>query len=157
MKIVKNIFLTLLVVFVAMQFYRPEKNTSQGHHTAKFIEETNPSQDVKLILENSCYDCHSGNTRYPWYNDVAPISYLLAKHIKNGKGNLNFSEWESYSAKKKAHKLEEVIEVLEEDEMPMKSYILMHEEAKLTDDQKKSIIDWSKSSRLLYQLDQQPQ
>lgn len=146
----------LLLVLIAMQFYRPEKNMAQGNHTAIFITETNPPEDVKLILKSTCYDCHSNNTSYPWYNNIAPVSYWLADHVKQGKDELNFSVWGSYSAKKKDHKLEEVVEVIEEGEMPLKEYTWTHAEAKLTDAQKQAIIKWAKQSRVLYQLNQQP-
>ncbi len=146
----------LLLVLIAMQFYRPEKNMAQGNHTAIFITETNPPEDVKLILKSTCYDCHSNNTSYPWYNNIAPVSYWLADHVKQGKDELNFSVWGSYSAKKKDHKLEEVVAVIEEGEMPLKEYTWTHAEAKLTDAQKQAIIKWAKQSRVLYQLNQQP-
>ncbi|MCP4976690.1 MAG: heme-binding domain-containing protein [Maribacter sp.] len=157
MKIIKKIAVALLLILVAMQFYRPEKNTAQGNHTAIFLTETNPPQEVKLILKNNCYDCHSSKTRYPWYNNIAPISYWLANHIKHGKEELNFSEWEGYSNKKKDHKLEEVVEVIEEGAMPLNEYTWTHSDAKLTENQKQLIIEWAKQSRVLYQLNQQPQ
>lgn len=156
MKIVKKIAVALLLVFVAMQFYTPEKNQAQGNHTSQFLTETNPSQKVKITLEQTCYDCHSNNTEYPWYNNIAPISYWLADHVKDGKKHLNFSDWESYSVKKKAHKLEEVAEMMEDGEMPLKEYTWIHEEAQLSEEQKNDVISWAQQTRALYQLNQQP-
>ncbi|WP_041633252.1 heme-binding domain-containing protein [Maribacter sp. HTCC2170] len=156
MKIVKKIALALIVVFIGIQFYRPEKNTEKGDYTKDFFIETNPSNEVKLIMKEACYDCHTNNTRYPWYNNIAPVSYWMADHIRHGKGELNFSKWNEYSNKKKAHKLEEVVEVIEDGEMPLKEYTWTHPEAKLTDLQKKAIIEWANGSRVLYQLNQQP-
>lgn len=157
MKIIKKIAWVLLLVLIVMQFYRPEKNLEQGNHTAIFLKETNPPEEVKLILKNTCYDCHSNNTKYPWYNNIAPVSYWLADHVKHGKGELNFSDWENYSNKRKDHKLEEVVEVIEENAMPLKEYTWTHAEARLTDEQRQAIVDWVKKSRVLYQLNQQPQ
>lgn len=157
MKIIKKIALAALVVLIAMQFYRPKKNSAQGNHTAIFLLETNPSQDVKALLKNVCYNCHSNNTTYPWYNNVAPISFWLSNHINNGKEHLNFSEWEGYTAKKKDYKLEEVIEVMEEAVMPLREYTWTHKEAILLDDQRSSIVEWAERTRVLYQLNQQPQ
>jgi len=157
MKIGKKIAMALLVVFIAMQFYRPKQNQSQGNHTALFLSQTNPPPNVKLILQESCYDCHSNNTQYPWYNNVAPVSYWLANHIKDGKKHLNFSEWENYDAKKKDHKLEEVIEMVEDGEMPMKEYTWTHKESNLTQQQRNEVLVWAKQTRALYQLNQQPQ
>lgn len=156
MKIIKKIALALLVILVCMQFYRPEKNVSQGNHTLSFITETNPSPQVKSILEQSCYDCHSNNTTYPWYNNIAPVSYWLADHVKHGKGHLNFSAWADYSVKKKDHKLEEVIEMIEANEMPLNEYTWTHSEARLTDEQKMAVIEWAKLTRAVYQLDLLP-
>jgi len=156
MKIVKKVAVALLVIFIAMQFYRPEKNQAQGNHTAQFLTETNPSSDIKIILQQTCYDCHSNNTEYPWYNNIAPVSYWLADHVKDGKKHLNFSDWESYSVKKKDHKLEEVIEMIEDGEMPLKEYTWTHAEAKLTDEQRNGVIAWAKKTRALYQLNRQP-
>lgn len=157
MKLLKNILLALLLIFVVMQFFRPEKNSTQGDHTLDFITETDPPGEVKTILEQSCYDCHSNNTVYPWYNNVAPISYWLADHIKDGKKHLNLSEWNSYDAKKKDHKLEEVEEMVSEGEMPLNEYTWTHEEARLTVSQRNAIVEWAKKTRLLYQADLQPE
>jgi len=140
-----------------MQFYRPEKNQAQGNHTAQFLTETNPPQEVKIVLEQTCYDCHSNNTEYPWYNNIAPVSYWLADHVKDGKKHLNFSDWKSYSVKKKDHKLEEVAEMVEDGEMPLSEYTWTHEEAKLTEEQRNDVIAWVKQTRALYQLNQQPE
>ena len=152
MKILKKIALLLLVVFVAMQFFRPEKNQAQGGHTAKFLTETNPPNEVKTILQQSCYDCHSNNTEYPWYNNVAPVSYWLADHVKDGKRHLNFSEWDTYDLKKKDHKIEEVMDAVGEGWMPLKEYKWMHEKARLTEEQQTAVIAWAKRTRALYQL-----
>ncbi|MBT8299489.1 MAG: heme-binding domain-containing protein [Maribacter sp.] len=157
MKIIKKTAILLLVILIGMQFYRPEKNLAQGDHTLVFLTETNPPTEVRQILENSCYDCHSDHTRYPWYNNIAPVSYWLADHVKHGKGELNFSEWKDYANKKKDHKLEEVLEVIEDNEMPLKEYTWTHKDARLTDIQKQLVIEWAKQTRVLYRLNQQPQ
>ncbi|MFK5973842.1 MAG: heme-binding domain-containing protein [Flavobacteriaceae bacterium] len=157
MKIIKKAALALSVVFVLIQFYRPKKNTALGNHTAVFLTETNPPQNVKVILEQSCYDCHSNNTQYPWYNNIAPVSYWLWNHVKNGKRHLNFSEWEGYTVKKKDHKLEELIEMLEAGEMPLTEYTWTHEKARLTQEERDAVIEWAKRIRLLYQLDLRPE
>lgn len=157
MKILKKIALLLLIVLVAMQFYRPDKNRMQGDHSRAFITETNPPEDVKAILQQTCYDCHSDNTEYPWYNNIAPVSYWLANHVKDGKKHLNFSSWDTYELKKKDHKLDELIEEVEEGEMPLSEYTWTHENARLTEEQRSAIIDWAKKTRALYQLNLRPE
>ncbi|MET6992015.1 heme-binding domain-containing protein [Sediminicola arcticus] len=157
MKTAKRIGWILLIVFIGMQLYRPAKNVASGEHTAVFLSETNPPQEVKLILETTCYDCHSNNTVYPWYNNIAPVSYWLADHINEGKEHLNFSDWENYTSKKKEHKLEELVEEVEEGEMPLEEYTWTHEEARLNPKQKEMIMVWANKSRVLYQLGPLPQ
>lgn len=156
MKILKKTAISLIVVFIALQFYRPEKNSSQGNHTSTFIEETNPPKEVRAALLESCYDCHSNNTRYPWYNNVAPISYWLSDHIKEGKEHLNFSDWENYNLKQKEHKLEELAEEISERKMPLKEYRWMHNDAVLSSEQIDAIVLWTNKTKILYQLGKQP-
>ncbi len=152
MKILKKLAIILLVAFVAIQFFRPEQNKSYGNHTKTFIAETNPPTYVKELLEQSCYDCHSNNTNYPWYINVAPISFWMDSHINDGKKHLNFSNWNQYSDKKKAHKLEEIVETVENAQMPLKEYTWTHKEAVLTNEQKNMVKEWAQRSRALYQL-----
>lgn len=157
MKLLKKIPLFLLVVLIAMQFYRPEQNLAQGNHTKAFLDKTNPPADVKALLQETCYDCHSSNTNYPWYNNIAPVSYWLADHIKDGKKHLNFSDWENYSAKKAAHKLEEVAEMVTDGSMPLNEYTWTHETAKLSEEQRKAIAAWAELTKSLYELGPQPE
>ncbi len=157
MKVVKKIPLLLLLGFVALQFYRPEQNLAQGNHAEVFLQQTNPPEDVKNILVQTCYDCHSNNTTYPWYNNIAPISFWLAYHIKDGKKHLNFSAWEAYSAKKAVHKLEEISEMIDQGEMPLKEYTWTHENAHLTQEQRDRVIEWAKKTMVLYELGPRPE
>ncbi|KQC28817.1 heme-binding domain-containing protein [Flagellimonas eckloniae] len=151
MKVIKKIGIVLLIIFIGMQFYRPEKNTASGDYLAIFEAETKPNESVKEILKTTCYDCHSDHTEYPWYNNVAPISYWLDDHIRDGKKHLNFSDWQNYSAKKKDHKLDELIEEVEEGKMPLDEYTWTHKEAKLTENQVKTLLEWARQARLPYQ------
>jgi hypothetical protein len=153
MKIIKKVLILLLVVFVIAQFFGPDKNEGDLTSIASFLEETNPPEDVKFILKEGCFDCHSNGTRYPWYNNITPVNYWMAEHINNGKKHFNTSDWSKYSIKKKNHKLEELIEMVEEKEMPLPSYTWTHTEFKLTDSQIKSVVEWAKQVRLSYNLD----
>lgn len=157
MKIGKKIALALLGVFVVMQFIRPEKNQDPGDHLAAFLSETNPPAGVRELLKTGCYDCHSNQTEYPWYNNVAPVSYWLAGHVNDGKKHLNFSAWDTYEAKRKDHKLEEVVEMVKEGEMPLNSYTWTHEGARLTQQQREAITAWAQQTRALYALGGRPE
>lgn len=157
MKLLKTILVVLLVVFVGMQFVRPEKNIADKVAATDLIINEKPDMEVAVILKTACYDCHSDNTKYPWYAEVAPVSYWIADHVEEGKEHLNFSSWTLYSAKKKAHKMEELIEEVEEHEMPLDSYTWMHGEAKLSEDQIKALNTWAGMLRAKYELDAQAQ
>ncbi len=156
MKIGKKIAWILLIAFVIMQFIRPDKNETTGDHLALFLTETNPPQEVREILKSSCYDCHSNQTEYPWYNAIAPVSYWIADHIDHGKGELNFSEWDSYGPRKKDHKLEEVVETVKSGEMPLEEYTWTHGDAQLTDEQRRAVVEWAEQTRALYALSARP-
>jgi len=99
------------------------------------------------MLKTSCYDCHSNQPTYPWYTNIAPVSWWIKHHINEGTHHLNFSIWGTYSEKRKNHKLEECIEMIEEDEMPMSSYKIMHAESKLTDTQKLQLVEFFKAQK----------
>jgi len=156
MKLLKKVSLGVVITVVTMQFYRPTKNISPGNHTKVFIKETNPSPELIAVLKTSCYDCHSDNTAYPWYNNIAPISYWLSNHVNEGKEHLNFSGWENYSLTKKDHLLEEIEEVVQNGNMPLTEYTFLHGDAKLTEGEITSVIAWVKQTRIIYQLGKQP-
>lgn len=152
MKIIKKILLSLLIVFVIAQFFGPKKNAGEATSTAAFLADTNPPEDVKGILKNACFDCHSNHTRYPWYNSITPVNYWMANHVKHGKGHFDVSKWNDYSLKKKDHKLDELIEEVKEKHMPLPSYTWTHNDAKLTPTQIEAILSWAKQVRNKYAL-----
>lgn len=131
-----------------MQFIRPDKNEGGYDSVAFFEKETQPTAQLKRILKENCYDCHSNQTEYPWYSEIAPVSYWIAHHVDEGKEHFNVSDWEQYNAKKKDHKLEEFVEEVEEGEMPLTSYTLMH--GSLNEEDQKILLDWVKNLRAKY-------
>jgi hypothetical protein len=143
---VKKILLAILAVLIVIQFFRPEKNTSSDVITANDISKVHAiPNNVHDLLVQKCYDCHSNNTAYPWYSNIQPVAWWLAHHVDEGKGELNFSEFATYEAKKANHKLEELGEVVEDESMPLKSYTLMHPETKITAEDKQLISAWLKT------------
>ncbi len=142
---IKNIFIVLLLVLVITQFLRPEKNEGSYDSIASFEEATGVSAEVKTILQNNCYDCHSNTTRYPWYMQVSPVSHWMAYHIEEGKEHFSVSEWEFYTDKQKDRKLEELIEEVEGKEMPLQSYTWIHGELPNQDAEK--LMSWAKELR----------
>lgn len=146
-KWLKRIFIGGFIVFLLMQFIRIDKTIPEYKKADDFISMINPPENVKTILNNACYDCHSYETKYPWYAEIAPVSWMLKKHINEGREEMNFSVWGTYSSKKADHKLEEAAELVEEGEMPLSSYTLAHKEAKLSKEQKEILVNWFNSLR----------
>lgn len=157
MKILKKIGLLLLVVFIIAQFFGPEKNDGDITSVNAFFADTTPPEDVKLVLKTACLDCHSDHTRYPWYNSITPVNYWLADHIEHGTKHFNVSKWKDYSDKKKDHKLEELIEMVEAKEMPLPSYTWTHGDAKLSQEQIDAMVSWAKAARIKYAFLKNPQ
>ncbi|SMD31887.1 Haem-binding domain-containing protein [Reichenbachiella faecimaris] len=135
----------ILALFIIIQFFGIDKENPSYAAENDFIEIMNPPTEIAQIIKTSCYDCHSYHTKYPWYTSVAPISWWIGDHIEEGREHFNLSEWGTYSEKKALHKLEEFYEEVEEGEMPLTSYTLIHGEASLTDEQTKKLITWVKS------------
>ncbi|MFY0602827.1 MAG: heme-binding domain-containing protein [Flavobacteriaceae bacterium] len=150
MKILKKVLVFLLVVFVIMQFFGPEKNEGDLTSIDAFFTETNPPENVKILLKETCFDCHSNSTKYPWYNNITPVNYWLAGHIDHGKEELNFSNWNTYSVKRKEHKMEEVWEEVKKKKMPLDSYTWTHADANLTKEQIEVIVTWAKKTQQDY-------
>ncbi|CAN5746412.1 heme-binding domain-containing protein [soil metagenome] len=148
-KILKPIGYVLLIALVIIQFFRPTKNIdTSGNLVANDISKAYyVPQDVQTILENSCYDCHSNNTAYPWYSKLQPVAWWLQDHIDEGKKEINFSEFATYRIGRKYKKLEEIIKEVKEDEMPLSSYTLIHRYAILSSEQKERINKWATSIR----------
>jgi hypothetical protein len=157
MRIIKKTGWVLLIVIVIAQFFGPEKNHGDINDLNAFFEDTNPPEAVTLILKESCFDCHSSFTRYPWYNNITPVNYWISSHIDHGRSHLNFSNWTGYNIKKKDHKLEELIEMVGEKEMPLPSYTWMHSQANLTDAQIRSVLGWAKLVRSGYSVESKPE
>jgi dsDNA-binding SOS-regulon protein len=139
--IIKILVVIGFVTFVVIQFFQPKKNISQDVKNHIFTQEQLP-ENVKQILQNACMDCHSNNTRYPFYDRIAPVSWMVNKHILEGKDELNFSEWGELDAYDKIGALEDIRQEVEQKTMPLKSYVVMHKEAKLSEEQVAELIAW---------------
>lgn len=144
---VKTIGLALLVLLVLAQFFRINKENPPLQADKDFLTLQKAPEAILSILKTSCYDCHSNQTLYPWYTNVAPLSWWIKHHINEGREHLNFSEWGFYSAEKADHKLEECVEMIQEGEMPMSSYTLIHKEAQLSEEQRLMLVNWFSSLR----------
>lgn len=142
----KKILYVLLAAFIIIQFIRPKQNISAGPFPNDVATKFATSDDVALILKTSCYDCHSNHTKYPWYYHVQPVAWWLQDHVNEGKKELNFSEFVTYTPKRQRKKFQEIDELVAEGEMPLESYTLLHKYAKLSAEQKAAIKKWCDES-----------
>ena len=142
----KKLLIGFTVVIVILQFIRPERNLS-GENAKDLTNQYTVPEEVSDILAVACKDCHSNKTVYPWYANIQPVGWWLNQHITEGKGHLNFSTFLSRNIAYQNHKFEEIIEMVEEAEMPLPSYTNfgLHPEANLTDDQRQILIRWAKT------------
>ena len=140
-KALRVLALLLLLGFVGIQFVPVERSNPPVE------EEIAAPPEVAAILERACYDCHSHETRWPWYSRVAPVSWLVAEDVKDGRRHLNFSRWNQYDERRRAGKLREVVELTSEGEMPLWFYLPLHPSARLSSDDLETLAKWVEASK----------
>ena len=140
----KNIILGILAVLVIIQFFQIDKTPVPVDASQDYLSLTNPPEAVGKLIKDACYDCHSMQTTWPWYTSIQPVGWWIRGHTRGGRIHLDFSKWADYDAGKQAHKLEECVEQMEEQLMPLKSYTWTHPEAQLSDTDRAALIAWFK-------------
>ena len=140
--------IALVAGLIVIQFFRPEKNSGPLDPELDLLSVASPSENVADLIKNSCYDCHSNQTAYPWYSKISPVSWYLNKHIQRGKAELNASEYGNLDKSDKIEFLVDIAEVMEEGSMPLSSYTLIHKEARLSEEAREAIILWSEEEAL---------
>ena len=131
------------LLFVAIQFLPVNKPKIIVTNPNDLIASTNIPKNVALQIKTSCYDCHSNETKLPWYSSIAPTNWFIYKHVNEGREELNFSIWNTLNKEEKAEKLEEISTVVYGDEMPLKKYSIVHPKSKLSKKEKEDIINWT--------------
>jgi hypothetical protein len=144
----KVILYILLAAVVGIQFYRPERNLGSGENEADMLKVLDVPQELANKLKNSCYDCHSDRTSYPWYSQVAPVSWMLAKHIREGKEELNFSRFGNLERRDMIGVMTETCEVVEDGSMPLPGYVAMHKEAVFSEEEMQELCEWAEMEAL---------
>jgi Haem-binding domain len=139
--------ISIVVLFVGLQFVRPAKTNPAIDESRTLEQHIQMSDEVKATLKRACYDCHSNETLWPWYSNVAPISWFVIDHVNDGRRHLNFSDWARYDKQREAKKLAEIQETVRVGQMPLSSYLIIHHEAKLSEEDKKTIGDWAKAEQ----------
>ena len=138
----KKILYVLIAALVIIQFIRPKQNVSAGPFPNDISTKFAVNDNVASILKQSCYDCHSNNTVYPWYANVQPVTWWLQDHVNEGKKELNFSEFATYTAKRQRKKFTEIMDEVKEGKMPLESYTYIHKKSILTAEQKDALYKW---------------
>ncbi|WP_457616378.1 heme-binding domain-containing protein [Lutibacter sp.] len=138
----KRMFLLLFIAFVGIQFIPTKRNVSNRVPETNFNTLYNVPEKIQVLLKQSCYDCHSNNTNYPWYNTIQPIRFMLETHIANGKKELNFDVFGNYSKRKQKNKLKAIASQVKDGEMPLWSYTIIHKKAALSEEDKNELISW---------------
>ena len=138
----KTIILTLVAVVLLMQLIRIDRKPPVFDEKKDILISTEAPENIHRILKRSCYDCHSYETKYPWYSAVAPVSWMLKLHVNEGREHLNFSNWQDYSPNVQNGYKTLSIKEIKNNKMPLISYTLIHSEAKLTDQTKKELMSW---------------
>ena len=129
-------FLLLLLAFIGIQFIEVDRNNPP------VTQEISAPEQVKNILKNSCWDCHSNETKWPWYSHVAPVSWFIADDVHDGRKHLNFSEWDKYNEVNRDKKKHDILDEINQDDMPLKMYTYLHPNSPLDISQKTIIRDW---------------
>ena len=140
----KYLAIGFLVALIVIQFIPVELPENNADQSKDIVQGENAPDKIKMLLRKSCYDCHSNQTVYPWYSNVAPVSWLVARDTRLGRDELNLSEWTDLNKRKKIKILNEIAEEVEEDKMPLKIYTLVHREATLSDEEIHTLIEWTK-------------
>lgn len=141
-KIIRPLLYALLAAVLVIQFFQIDKTNPAADPAQDFLAVANPPAEVTSLLKAACYDCHSSHTTYPWYTYIQPVGWWVKDHVQEGKEHLDFSIWATYPAKRAAHKLEECFEMIENKEMPLKSYTWMHGNARLSAEQRTAMAAW---------------
>lgn len=147
MNILKPVLAGLAIIALAVQVIRPETSTGPTDPSLGIEAAVPVPAGIVSTLRNSCYDCHSNETVYPWYAHVMPVGWYLADHIDHGKKHLNFSEFTSRSLRRQYHALEEIGEMVGQGEMPLSSYLILHRDAALSPAQRDSLLAWVGDAR----------
>lgn len=145
-KFLKFFFIFLIVALVVIQFInRPDKTATTDITANDITKKLSIPSDVQAILKRSCYDCHSNQTVWPWYTNVAPVSWLVADDVVSGRKKMNLNDWGKLTQSKQEKKLADICDEITSDDMPLPKYLIIHKDAKLSQSDKDVLCNWTKS------------
>ena len=143
-RIFKSVLVVLLSGMIVIQFFQPAKNSGAIEANHLFNQGQVP-QEISSILQKACLDCHSNQTQYLWYHNIAPVSWIVNSHVTEGKGELNLSDWGNMDILDQIGALEDIGKEVKKGKMPLKSYQLMHPKARLSEEEADALVRWSES------------
>ncbi|HEU4886241.1 MAG TPA: heme-binding domain-containing protein [Thermoanaerobaculia bacterium] len=146
-KVLTGLLILLVVAFIGVQFVRPARTNPPVVESQTIFATGHVPPDVRAIIDRSCNDCHTNTVRWPWYSNVAPMSWLVVEDVDEGRKELNFSTWGKYKPRSQEHKLEEICEQVEKGEMPLKNYLYLHGDAKLSEADRQRLCEWTDQFR----------
>ena len=146
-KIVKWVVIVLVGLCILIQLKRPARTNPAVDESQTVEAHTQMPPQVKDILDRSCRDCHSHKTEWPWYTNVAPVSWWITDHVNEGRKNVNLSEWGKLDKDRQDKKLRQICDEVEDGAMPLSVYLPMHPKAKLSEQDKKTLCDWTAAER----------
>src|SRR5688500_1204933 len=155
-KVLKWSAVVFALLFLGAQAYRPDRTNPAVDERKTLRANTQLTPEVAAIFERSCNDCHSNETTWPWYSNVSPVSWFLKDHVEEGRRELSFSEWATYSKRKRERKLHEICRQVESGGMPLTSYLPLHPSARLSDEDKRRICEWTRLEEGRQPEDPQP-
>jgi hypothetical protein len=142
-KILKWTAIALAVIFAALQFIRPARTNPPVDEARTLQAHSSLTPEVAAILNRSCNDCHSNQTRWPWYSNVAPVSWFVINHVNDGRRQMNFSDWAQYDRSEQENYLRKICREVKSGDMPIHSYLWLHGDAKLSAEDVKILCDWA--------------
>jgi len=152
-KFIKYFVIFIIVALVVIQFFRPDKTVATSMTADDINKKMQIPANIQGIFKRSCYDCHSNETKWPWYSAVAPVSWVIADDITKGRAKMNFSEWGKMKESKQEQRLSDICEQIKEDKMPLPKYLLLHKDNTLSKAEKDTIYGWVKSLGIDFDLE----
>ena len=145
-KFIKILVVSIIIIFIGIQFFRPDRTNPASDKTKDINVVLKTPENIRRMLERSCYDCHSNNTKWPWYTNIAPASWLVASDVHDGRSAMNFSEWGTIEFTDQIDHLNHITKMIKKKAMPLPKYLLLHDEAKLTDADRDLLSGWASST-----------
>jgi hypothetical protein len=145
--LIRRIIMAGAVIGVVAQAFRPERSNPASDPSLSIRRDPLMTPDVLELMDRSCFDCHTNETRWPWYTNLTPVNFLVARDVARGRQRVNLSNWLSYAPGRRASLLEQMVDEVSDSSMPLAPYRLMHPEASWSDEEKKTFLDWAAATQ----------